>query len=536
MTELNKLVSEITKLNIQKAVFSVPYKKDADVIKCILRPTDGGSKFQFESFTKTQAFHKNVTGNDVKNQICALVENDFRQAEIFTDAYVYGIKISSKGKVLHNKRKNTFEKSSTSNHNREKNHIIDLENAPPVFTDIGIVGKDGSIVNSKYDKYKQICRFVEFIDDIVRKDPRDEYNIIDFGCGKSYLTFVCYYYMTKIAHKKVNIVGLDLKEKVIEDCNCLAQKYGYTNLKFLCMDIKDYLPSVRPDMVIALHACDVATDYALYNAYRWQADYIFCVPCCQHELNAVIKSESFGILCDYGLIKERFSALATDLLRAKYLELCGYNVDVLEFIDIEHSPKNLLIRAKRSTRISDKKKAVLKKKISRFEDEYNSNLCFGKLIMQRSKTFHLDGNDYLAVAGKSSMLLKDALSVRAEVFGNELNFKSGARRDELDDTSWFVNIYDGDGMVVSTSRMAYTSSNDERFLGKICVLANVRGLGFGREMLSILEEIARDEGAKVLNINSRQTALEFYSALGYSVSGREFMQENIKMIPVSKKI
>jgi len=156
--------------------------------------------------------------------------------------------------------------------------------------------------------------------------------------------------------------------------------------------------------------------------------------------------------------------------------------------------------------------------------------------MQRSKIIRLNGNDYLAVAGKSSMLLKDALSVRAEVFGNEQNFKAGASRDEFDDTAWFVNIYDCDGRVVSTSRMAYTGSNDERFLGKICVLANVRGFGFGREMLSILEEIAKDEGAKVLKINSQHTALEFYSALGYAVSGQEFIQENITMIPVEKKI
>ena len=199
MTDLNKLVTEIAKLNIIKGAFSVPYKKDGEFVKCSLRKTSSG--FQFESFTKTQAFHENASLESVSDKICSLLENTFRQAEIFTDAYVYGIKISSKGKVLHNRRKNDTVKADNSSHNRNKNHIIDLDNAPPVFEDIGLIGKDGSIVNSKYDKYKQICRFVEFIDDVVKKDPREEYNIIDFGCGKSYLTFICYHYMTKIAGK-----------------------------------------------------------------------------------------------------------------------------------------------------------------------------------------------------------------------------------------------------------------------------------------------------------------------------------------------
>ena len=361
MTELFKLVQEISKLNIIKGIFSVPYSKDFELVKASLRPVTDG--YQIESFSKTQAFHENVKSTDLCTKICFLLENSFRQTEIFTDEYVYGIKISSKGKVLHNRRKNNEVTRQVLSHNREKNHIIDLDNAPPVLVDIGVIGKDGKIISSRYDKYKQICRFVEFIDDVVKNDPRDEYNIIDFGCGKSYLTFICYHYMTEIAHKKVNIVGLDLKKKVIEDCNLLAKKYGYGNLTFLCMDIKDYLPKVRPDMVIALHACDVATDYALYNAYRWQADYIFSVPCCQHEMNGKVKSENFGLLCDYGLLKERFSALATDALRGKYLEYCGYNVDVLEFIDIEHSPKNVLIRARRTTRINDKKKSLINKKI-----------------------------------------------------------------------------------------------------------------------------------------------------------------------------
>lgn len=533
MTDLQKLVNEITQLNIIKAAFSMPYKKD-ELVKCTLRPM--GEKYQFESFTKTQAFHENVEKAGLRDKICTLLTDSFRQAEIFTDEYVYGIKISSKGKVLHNRRRNTEVKKQESSHNREKNHIIDLDNAPLVLVDIGVIGKDGKIINSRYDKYKQICRFVEFIDDVVKKDPREEYNIIDFGCGKSYLTFICYHYMTEIAHKKVNIIGLDLKKKVIEDCNELAKKYGYDNLKFLCMDIKDYLPEVRPDMVIALHACDVATDYALYNAYRWQADYIFSVPCCQHEMNSKVKSENFSLLCDYGLLKERFSALATDTLRGKYLELCGYNVDILEFIDIEHSPKNVLIRAKRTTKINDKKRELIKDKIDTFSKEFNANLCFESLVLQYCQCLEKDGEKYGLVVGKSSMLLKDALTLRNAVFGNEQNYKAGSSRDTADDTAWFAGIYDKEGRAVATSRMIYLENKDERLLGKIAVLPEYRKFGFGSVMLSALETIANEEKATKLFVNAQTQALGFYEKLGYKRSGESYTEEDIEMIPVSKNI
>ncbi len=534
MTELKKLVSEIAKLNILKAVFSVPFTKDCEFVKCVVRPM--GERFQFESFTKTQAFHENIEASALSDKICTLLSENFRQAEIFTDEYVYGIKISSKGKVLHNRRRNNDVKAENASHNREKNHIIDLDNAPPVLVDIGVIGKDGKIINSKFDKYKQICRFVEFIDDVVKKDPREEYNIIDFGCGKSYLTFICYHYMTQIAKKKVNIVGLDLKKKVIEDCNALSKKYGYDNLSFLCMDIKDYLPEVRPDMVIALHACDVATDYAVYNAYRWQADYIFSVPCCQHEMNGKVKSDNYSLLCDYGLIKERFSALATDALRGKYLEFCGYDVDILEFIDAEHSPKNILIRAKRTTKINDKKRSIIKNRIDTFTREFNAQLCFERLVLGYCSQVDVQGRRFSVLAGKSSMLLKDALTIRNAVFAVEQNYKTGACRDEHDDTAWFVGIYDEDGKVIATARMIYTSHKDERLLGKIAVLPKFRKYGFGRVLLQTLERIASDENATKLFVNAQAQALCFYEKLGFAVCGKSYTQEDIQMIPVSKSI
>ncbi len=534
MTDLITLVGEISKLNIVKGSFSTPYENYKEHKKARLKKIGDG--YQFEMFTDSQAFHVNVAADALSDTISNYIQFRFRQCEIFTDEYIYSIKISQKGKVLHNRRRNTEPVKAESTHNRIKNHIIDLDNAPPVMTDIGIIGKDGSIVASKYDKYKQICRFVEFIDDVVKKDKREEYNIVDFGCGKSYLTFICYHYFTEIAHKKVNIVGLDLKEKVIEDCNKLCEKYAYKNLKFLCMDIKDYNPTVRPDMVIALHACDTATDYALYNAYRWQADYIFSVPCCQHQLNGKIKSQEFSLLCDYGLLKERFSALATDALRSKYLELCGYDVDVLEFIDIEHSPKNVLLRARRTTKVSSSKRRQIKCNIDKFENEFNALLCLGELVLRGSKCYKKDDFQFTIVTGKASMLLKDALDVRQSVFGYEQGYKKGSSRDKADDTAWFCNVYDSSNNVVATSRSIYLDDKNERLLGKIAVLSEYRKFGLGNAMLDALEGIAKNEKAELLYINSQKHALGFYKKRGYDVCKDGYLEENILMIPVSKRI
>lgn len=379
MTDLEKYIFELSKLDIYKAVFSLKAEKDGKYIKAVLKKLPENT-YQLESFTEKQAFHENFGEAELCGKIFEIFPSVFKQSEIFTGEYVYSAKISKKGKLLHSRRKNTESVQTAESHNRKKNHIIDVENLPPVFREIGISDESGKIINSKYDKFKQICRFTELINDEVSKDTREEYNIVDFGCGKSYLTFIIYFYFTELLHKKVNITGLDLKEDVIAKCNALAGKYGYENLHFLCMDIKDYVPGGSVDMVIALHACDTATDYALFNAVKWKSDYIFSVPCCQKEVNGMIKAESLTLLTDYGLIKERFSSLVTDAMRAKLLEEAGYTVDVAEFIGFEFSPKNVLIRAKRRKSADRYKISRIKGEMESVKKEFGAEITLEKLL------------------------------------------------------------------------------------------------------------------------------------------------------------
>ena len=377
MEEIIQFLAGILNREFIRAVFSNPRVKD-NVVKAKLRPMEqkGELLFQLESFTKTQAFHKNLTVEETKDELMKLLE-EFRQVQVETVSEDITVLISKKGKAtIKRKRKKVQAKVADLSHNRKKKYILEEGIAVPFLQDLGVMTQDGKIVRTKMDKFRQINRFLEFVEDILPQLDKDrELTLLDFGCGKSYLTFAMYYYLHELKGYDIRIIGLDLKTDVILHCNELAKKYGYEKLSFLVGDIADYEGVDQVDMVVTLHACDTATDFALAKAVGWNAKVILSVPCCQHEVNKQFEKqqnlksgkmktktevletlevpsnqfsvveEVLGPIMDYGLLRERFAALVTDGLRAKRLESEGYETQVLEFIDMEHTPKNILLRA-----------------------------------------------------------------------------------------------------------------------------------------------------------------------------------------------
>ena len=330
--------------------------------KIKIRPVNhkGQTIYQIEKFTKTQAFHKNVSPEELSAGFPAYFENRFRQGQITLAGENIQILVSKKGAVSILRKKNKIEsfKQLPLSHNRSKNYILNEGTPVPFLVELGVMTKDGTATKAKYDKFRQINRFLEFIRDVLPALPSDRpVTILDFGCGKSYLTFALYYYMKIICNRDIQVIGLDLKEKVIEDCNRLAKKYEYDHLTFITGDVSTYTGEAV-DMVVTLHACDVATDYALEKAVRWGAKVILSVPCCQHELNGQMENDLLKPIFQYGIIKERTAALYTDAIRAQILESVGYRTQILEFIDMEHTPKNLLIRAVKQGNPKNNKKEL----------------------------------------------------------------------------------------------------------------------------------------------------------------------------------
>ncbi len=336
---------------LNQLVLSNPAEKD-HLQKVKVRPMliRGALVFQAEEFTKTQAFHKNLGAQELKSYLSDMLSGTFKQAEVLSELGSATVLVSKKGTMTVKTRKNPPVKMQAGEtklqHNRQKRYVIPEGHPVPFLVDLGVQTQDGRIVKSRYDKFRQINRFLEFIEDILPKlDKTRENVIIDFGCGKSYLTFAMYYYLHEMKGYPIRIIGLDLKKDVISHCGKLAEHYGYDNLKFYHGDIASYEGVDHVDMVVTLHACDTATDYALEKAVRWGAKVILSVPCCQHELNKQMKNDLMEPVLHYGLIKERMAALYTDALRAELLEQQGYRTQILEFIDMEHTPKNILLRA-----------------------------------------------------------------------------------------------------------------------------------------------------------------------------------------------
>ena len=357
-----------------------------DFIKIKVRPVmiRDSLYFQVSRYTDKQVFHENMTAEDALETLSGWILHDFRQAQIRMQDEMVTVLVSKKGKATVKSKKAACIETQNLEHNRKKRYIIEEGTAVPFMIDLGVMTESGKIIRTRYDKYRQINRFLEFIEDILPELPTDRtVHIIDFGCGKSYLTFAMYYYLKVLKHYDIRITGLDLKQKVIEDCQALADRYGYDGLQFLCGDIADYNGTDAVDMVVTLHACDTATDYALYKAVKWHASVILSVPCCQHELNRKMQCETLSGAFQYGLIKERTAALMTDAMRGQLLEMKGYKTQLLEFIDMEHTPKNILIRGVKSKGLLPK--AARKQQMENYQkcrDFFGAELTLEKLFKE----------------------------------------------------------------------------------------------------------------------------------------------------------
>lgn len=324
-------------------------KSEDKAVKVRIRPVilKNEIEYQVSEFVGRKVLHSNHSAADVKKKIIDYMTEDFKQAQInMTDAAATILSSKSKTLTCKYKKAGQLKVQRDLSHNRTKKYIIQEEKPVAFMIDLGVMGQDGKIIRTRYDKFRQINRFLEYIEDILPKlDKERELTIIDFGCGKSYLTFAMYYYLKELKGYNIRIIGLDLKADVIEHCNELRTRYGYDKLDFYVGDIATYKDVDKVDMVVTLHACDTATDYALAKAVKWGAEVILSVPCCQHEANRTIKSDILSPVMDYGILKERMAAIVTDAARAKLLTANGYDTQILEFIDMEHTPKNLLIRA-----------------------------------------------------------------------------------------------------------------------------------------------------------------------------------------------
>ena len=381
MPELKDYIKRIFENDIQKAVFSKPVNKDGEFKKITVSRMP--KFFQVAKFTEKQVFHENIDFSNIVERCAQLAQDCFLQVYARSSNKEFNILISKNGKVSFKEKSIATEAVTPVEHNRHKQYIIPEGKVIEPLVDMGIFTKEGKVINAMYDKYKQINRLIELIDDAIKQNNYKSLNIIDFGCGKSYLTFIVYYYLTEIKGIDAHIIGLDLKKDVIEKCNKASQKYGYKNLRFELGDINGYKCPFDVDMVITLHACDTATDFALYNAIQWGAKMIFSVPCCQHELNKQIKTDNLSILTRHGIIQERFSALLTDSIRGNLLEYCGYKTQLLEFIDFAHTPKNILIRAvlRNTTPKVTKEKAL--NEVNSAIKEFNVEPTLYKLLLNK---------------------------------------------------------------------------------------------------------------------------------------------------------
>ncbi|MCM1257486.1 MAG: SAM-dependent methyltransferase [Roseburia sp.] len=375
------LDSGCTRIILSKPASGAEYKK--------ITVEEKAAFYQIEKLTEKQAFHENVQIEELLEKLTAWLSQSYRQLNGFGGGYESVLLISKKGKVTFKQKRSVLTPKLTGEHNRKKQYFLEEGEVIAPLVDMGIFTSEGKIIPSMYDKFRQINRFIEMVDDYVKTLSVKKLNIIDFGCGKSYLTFILYYYLTEKRNFEIQMIGLDLKADVIEKCNRAVLKYGYKGLRFEQGDIGGYQAPFEVDMAVSLHACDTATDFALYHAICWDAKMIFSVPCCQHELNGQMESEDLSLLTRYGIIQERFAALMTDSIRANLLECCGYKTQVLEFVDLSHTPKNLLIRGMKKKSVDETYREKILQETKRSMDAFHVRPTLYQLL---KKDGHIDGD------------------------------------------------------------------------------------------------------------------------------------------------
>ena len=377
---IEELLEQCIQKNLIDLTISGLKKKNEELpVKIKVRPVAMKDKIEYQvsEFIGRKVFHKNYKKDELKKKITDWMQEDYKQAQFtMTDATAQILSGKHSQTVKYKKCKEVRVQRDLS-HNRTKRYILPEGTPVGFLIDLGVMTKEGKIVRQKYDNYRQINRFLEFVEDILPQLSKErEQTIIDFGCGKSYLTFAMYYYLKELKGYDIRIIGLDLKEDVIAHCNELKDKYGYGKLSFLVGDIASYTDVDAVDMVVTLHACDTATDYALAKAVQWGAKVILSVPCCQHEANRMMENELLQPVLQYGILKERMAAIMTDAVRANLLTAKGYDTQILEFIDMEHTPKNLLIRAVYTGKDSENAAEALKN----MEEALHLNLTLNKLL------------------------------------------------------------------------------------------------------------------------------------------------------------
>lgn len=371
MDNINDFINNALNEGAYKFILSGKRDKNNGLRRISFTLLDSEGAFFIEKFTEKQAFHSRVSIPNVADELIRCF-SDFIQINAWNHECEFTAKLSKKGKLLTGKHKNTSSPERQALQNREKSYLISEGCIVPPLVDMGVMNSSGYVKKPMFDKFRQINRFLEFIDDAVKDEPNnnttansdepknttvnsDVFTIVDFGCGKSYLTFIVYYYFSVIKHMRIRMIGIDLKKDVIDFCTQLAKKYGYSDMYFIAGDIADFNMSECIDMVISLHACDTATDYALFHAIMHKAKYILSVPCCQHEIAKKANLECMPVFDDDGILRERISSLLTDGVRAKLLTACGYKTQLMEFVDLSHTPKNILIRAKKGELSKEKR-------------------------------------------------------------------------------------------------------------------------------------------------------------------------------------